>query len=275
MDRDAGLFEPFGGTEGCRKLSEAFYTRVARDPILRPLFPSLHCAIPSLAIYLAQPLGGPSESSRRRWSLSLREAHLRFKIGPKERTAWLMNMRRTLDDFQAPESLRDALQNFFEHSSAGLLNRGEVRAPAGGIRPEMTYQWDLHQTIEETVTAIRNGERDRATVLAESPLLQEYFGGDPAALLNLLALMCGQGLEDYVCQKLLADPRLAHQQYFAGRTLLHGAAAAGSLRIVELLFSLGADPNARDLYGHTPLYCLANECAACSAGDVVRALARA
>jgi ankyrin repeat protein len=56
------------------------------------------------------------------------------------------------------------------------------------------------------------------------------------------------------------------------RTLLHAASAAGSLATVELLLRLGADPNAG---GHPPLYCVGNECAADSGGDVVRTLVRA
>ncbi len=42
--------------------------------------------------------------------------------------------------------------------------------------------------------------------------------------------------------------------------------------MVELLLSLGADPNSPDGGAHTPLYCLGNECAVDGAGRVVRAL---
>ena len=33
------LYQAIGGTVTCRKLSTAFYARVERDPVLRPLFP--------------------------------------------------------------------------------------------------------------------------------------------------------------------------------------------------------------------------------------------
>jgi ankyrin repeat protein len=39
-----------------------------------------------------------------------------------------------------------------------------------------------------------------------------------------------------------------------------------------LLLRLDADPNARTSGGHTPLYCVANECGAVGGGDTVRAL---
>ena len=50
------------------------------------------------AAFLTQFLGGPTEYSQRRWWLSLRESHLRFKIGQKERDAWMTNMVKTLGE---------------------------------------------------------------------------------------------------------------------------------------------------------------------------------
>ena len=64
-----GLYQAVGGTGTCRKLSAAFYARVQRDPVLRPLFPgkTLRCAIEEFAAFLAQFLGGPPEDAQRRW----------------------------------------------------------------------------------------------------------------------------------------------------------------------------------------------------------------
>ncbi len=42
--------------------------------------------------------------------------------------------------------------------------------------------------------------------------------------------------------------------YAGARTLLHGAAAAGCLPLVELLLDLGAAVGAADGSGRTPLY---------------------
>src|SRR5437868_10641155 len=98
--RNPSLYEALGGKAGCRRLSVAFYARVERDPLLRPLFPgkTFTCAIEEFTAFLVQFLGGPSADSQRRWWLSLHESHLRFKIGPKERTAWMENMTRAFDD---------------------------------------------------------------------------------------------------------------------------------------------------------------------------------
>src|SRR3984893_3982485 len=118
------LYHAIGGTATCRKLSAAFYARVARDSVLRPLFPgkTLNCAIEEFAAFLAQFLGGPSEDAQRRWWVSLRESHLRFKIGPKERAAWMSHMARALEDVQIDEPVRTALREFFERSSAYVVN---------------------------------------------------------------------------------------------------------------------------------------------------------
>jgi hemoglobin len=59
--QDSNLYQAIGGTPTCRELSKAFYTRVKRDPALRPLFPgkTLTCAIEEFAAFLVQFLGGP------------------------------------------------------------------------------------------------------------------------------------------------------------------------------------------------------------------------
>src|SRR5579863_7315354 len=119
---DENLYQVIGGTEACRKLSVAFYARVKRDPVLRPLFPgkTLKCAIEEFAALLVQFLGGPSEDSQRRWWLSLHESHRRFPLRAEHRDAWLKLMAATLDEVGIAEPERGALRDFFERSSAYL-----------------------------------------------------------------------------------------------------------------------------------------------------------
>jgi truncated hemoglobin YjbI len=274
MAGDANLYEEVGGKQACRKLAVAFYARVERDPLLRPLFPgtTFTCAIEEFAAFLAQFLGGPGEDMQRRWWLSLRESHLRFRIGPKEREAWIANMTAALDDVPIEEPWHSRLLGFFERSSAYVVNHGEVVAPREGRTHEgISRRWDAQLRLDEAVAAIRKGDANTAIALSESPELRGY---SPSVTSGLLALMVRSGrreMVDYVGARLVSDRTLADERH-AGRTLLHEAAAAGSLRIVELLLSLGADANVADTGGHTPLYCLANECAVEGAGSVVRAL---
>jgi len=131
--RNPNLYEALGGKSACRRLAVAFYARVERDPLLRPLFPgkSFTCAIEEFAAFLAQFLGGPSEDSQRRWWLSLRESHLRFQIGDRERKAWLAHMAGAFDDVHVAEPLRGAFLHFFERSSAHVVNQGAAAAMDG------------------------------------------------------------------------------------------------------------------------------------------------
>jgi truncated hemoglobin YjbI len=281
--RGAGLYQTIGGRAACHRLSAAFYARVERDPVLRPLFPgkTFRCAIEQFAAFLAQFLGGPSADAQRRWWLSLHESHLRFSIGQRERDAWMKNMVQAFDDVQIEEPMRSALLSFFERSSAYVINRGHA-APAeedwsdtrhDRTHREISRRWEVQRRLDEVVAAIRSGDANRVITLAGGSALQSC---DRAVLSGLLAVMIRSGhrvMLDYVRERLTRDPAIMQERY-AGRTLLHEAAAAGSLTTVELLLSLGADPGATDGGGHTPLYCAGNECIFAGGGNVVRALVR-
>ena len=96
-------------------------------------------------------------------------------------------------------------------------------------------------------------------------------GRNTSTLLAVMIEQGGEALVAYVRLKLEAQPELVGGR-FGGRTLLHVAAAAGCLSIVESLLRLGADADVQTDLGHTPLYCAAN---GGGTGDVVRALIRA
>lgn len=282
--RSSSLYKALGGKAGCRRLAVAFYGRVERDPLLRPLFPgkSFTCAIEEFAAFLAQFLGGPSEDSQRRWWLSLRESHLRFQIGEKERKAWLANMAGAFNDVHVAEPLRTELLRFFEQSSAHIVNQGGAPAIGRekskpydhGMHAEISGRWEAQVRLDEAVAAIRAGNAAGAIRLIETSALKSCGRSVHCGLLSLMVRCARDGLLEYVRARLTGDPALAQERY-AGRTLLHDAAAAGNLAVVELLLSLGADPNSQDGGGHTPLYCVGNECAIEGGGRVIFALVRA
>ena len=281
------LYRAVGGRDGCLQLSETFYSRVKRDSVLRPLFPgkSLRCAIHAFAAFLGQFLGGPAEDAQERWFLSLRESHLRFKIGPRERRAWMSNMAAALEDVPLDEPVRRALRDLFERSSVYLVNSGEAAAPAAGrenrpddgIHRAMAQRWTEQRALDDLVAAIRYGDAGRCLELAKSPALKARFARDRAVFAHVLSLMMGCGIHallEYAEEELRADPPLAKVRGRYGRTLLHDASAQGNPRMVELLLRLGADPNDGIQFGRTPLYCVANECPRGGA-EIVRALVRA
>lgn len=255
------LYDAIGGMETCQRLAEAFYARVENDAVLRPIYPrSLHCAVESIALFLAEYFGGPCEYSERRTWLSMYEAHLRFKIGPLERDAWLNNMTAALDDVGIAEPARGELTHFFEEASTYLINRPPAEQKATPLLP-----------FDEAVAAVRRLDFAHLEELAEHP----EFHRNRAAWVGLLGLMAASEdyrVIDYALARVSADPGIAREKY--GRTLLHLAAGEGCLPMVELLLRLGADPNAEDGFGHPPLYYVGNSCRRDSGAEVVRVLAR-
>ena len=183
-----------------------FYARVDRDPLRRPLFPgkTLTCAIEEFAAFLVQFLGGPSQDAHRRWSLSLRESHLRFDIGREQRDAWMGHMAKALDDAQIEEPVRHALRGFFEHASAYVVNRETApRVSQHPLHPQIAPLWDAQRALDQAVAAIRSGDFERAIALARTCA--------PPVFAGLLALMIANGhsaLLDYAHQALTHDPAL-------------------------------------------------------------------
>ena len=268
------LFRAIGGQTGCRALAHAFYAGVEGDPVLRAVYPaSLHCSTESLATFFVQFLGGPCVYSPLRWNLSLREAHSKFSIGPKERRAWLKNMRAAMKSVNIEVPARESLLAFFEEASAYLVNHPpQARRRSGPpLDGELGLRWQIQRSLDSAVSLLRAGQEPAAIAVIEEGAMEEYFRRDPAALLSLLAIMS----EDYVARRLAANPDLARERYSGGRTLLHGAAGAGRIDVVRLLLGMRSDSNALDNGGHAPLYAAANECRSESGADIVRALAQA
>lgn len=257
-------FKALGRTPGCHALAESFYGRVAKDPVLQRLFPSgsLRCAIHEFTAYLVQVLGGPPEDSQRRWWLSLRESHARFRIGPQEREAWIALMNATLREFPVPEPARAALTDLFAHASSYLIDR-ETGDPGPLAEP-----WQAQLALDSAVAAITAGDSEKAIALAPHCA--------PNVLSGLLARMIRSphsALHEYAHHEIRRNSSLIQRRY-RGCTLLHEAAAAGRPQTVRLLLELGADPCAEDGGRHTPLYSVANECTSDGA-ETVRLLVKA
>ena len=232
-----GLLETLGGEAGCRRLAESFYGRVGADPVLRPLFPgkSMRCAIEEFSAFLVQFLGGDEAGTQKRWWLSLRESHARFRIGPAERRAWLELMLTTVEAEPVDEATRGELRDLF---------RGGVRYLAGG---EGEGRWAGQRELDETVAAIAAG-RDEETAARVAA-----FATRPVVYVGLLARMLQTGraaLIRTVVEAVEREPGLG-AVCFGGRPLLHYAAAAGCEEAVAVLLRLGTDPGLVDRGGHT------------------------
>ncbi len=266
MGKNTTMLEALGGAAGCRRLSVEFYGRVGKDPILHPLFPgkSQKCAIEEFTAFLIQFLGGDEDQTQRRWWLSLHESHARFQIGPAERGAWLKHMRSTLEAIPLDDDTCEALRQFFEQSSAYVVDQ----TTANPKDHELATRWHEQHVLDKTIDAIAAG-RD-PEVLATVP----RFASRPVVFVGLLVRMIKSGRADlihFVTSAMEHDPALT-TQCFAGKTLLHFAAGAGCLDVITVLLRLGTNPNIQDSDGHTPLYRVANECALETGPHIVQAL---
>lgn len=260
------LLAEIGGETGCERLAREFYGRVGKSAVLRPLFPgkSLRCATEEFAAFLVQFLGGDEEQTQKRWWLSLRESHARFRISAEQRSAWLECMRATLAESRIGEGARAALQRFFLLSSAYVMGK-ESGSPEDA---ELGARWKEQLALDRAIGAIASGGDAEAIALAGG------FSARRTVFAGLLARMMQSGrpaLVTRVLDALREDPLLAESR-FAGRTLLHYAAAAGCLPVVELLLAMGVDANVEDHGGHSPLYAVANQCGLPVGPAVVRAL---
>lgn len=264
------LLDALGGESGCRRLSAEFYSRVAKDAVLRPLFPgkSLRCATDEFAAFLIQFLGGDENQTQHRWWLSLRESHARFRIGAEARAAWLKHMQAALDATVSGLPARQALGQFFLQSSSYV----QGTATTGAVEhEELAERWSVQLELEGAAAAIAAGRDDEARLLAAR------FADRRVVFIGLLAKMLQTGREAllaFVIDAVRRDGSLGAVR-FGGRPLLHLACAAGNLQVVELLLRQGTDANLLDRGAHTPLFAVANECGYEVGAEIVRLLVRA
>jgi hemoglobin len=118
------FYEAVGGEETFRRVVGRFYAEVAKDEILRPLYPDedLGPAEEKLRLFLMQYWGGPHTYSEARGHPRLRMRHAPFRVGPAERDAWLRHMRDAVDSLHLPEPHRSALWDYLERAAHFMVN---------------------------------------------------------------------------------------------------------------------------------------------------------
>jgi hemoglobin len=118
------VYELAGGEQTFRRLVRRFYARVARDPVLRPVYPEedLSGATERLTLFLVQYWGGPTTYSEQRGHPRLRMRHQPFVIGQAERDAWLGHMNAAVDSLELAPQVRQALLDYFATASTAMIN---------------------------------------------------------------------------------------------------------------------------------------------------------
>ena len=125
MKLNRTLYDLAGGEQTFRQLVRRFYARVAKDPVLRPVYPEadLSGATERLTLFLIQYWGGPSTYSEQRGHPRLRMRHQPFAIGRRERDAWMGHMTAAVESLGLAPPLRKALLDYFEAASRAMINR--------------------------------------------------------------------------------------------------------------------------------------------------------
>ncbi|MDA3626783.1 globin [Saccharopolyspora oryzae] len=118
------FYEQVGGEATFHRIVAKFYEEVAKDELLRPLYPEedLGPAEERLRLFLIQYWGGPHTYSDRRGHPRLRMRHAPFKIGPTERDAWLRCMRIAVDEAKLAPQHREQLWQYMEMAAESMVN---------------------------------------------------------------------------------------------------------------------------------------------------------
>ena len=118
------FYEAVGGEETFRRLVHHFYAGVADDPALRVLYPEedLSGAEDRLRMFLVQYWGGPRTYQEQRGHPRLRLRHVPFRIGARERDAWLAHMRAAVDELDLPEQAETLLWDYLVMAAHSLVN---------------------------------------------------------------------------------------------------------------------------------------------------------
>jgi hemoglobin len=325
------------GAEAVERLVAAFYERVDRDPVIRPLYgKTLTCAIRGLTDFLTTWLGGPPAYDLR--GARLRRRHVPFAIDARARDAWLTNMKAAVREVGIPAAEAGLLLAHLEFGAKALVNTGEtpekVPCPGGTDRfdARLAEWWNRMAEAENLFDAVSRGDlalmrsmlpmrlvphaelmrhalaewldptgrADRRygrrpkqvkplevieSLLAHRDLDGDPFEGDDLGRFRHLQAM----MEAYAGVSRMIGPdspvravlRAATRDRFIseverdrscvrllglrGQTLLHEAALVGEAELAAVLICSGADADAREAEGHTPLY-------RASTGEVARVL---
>lgn len=124
MTNPQDFYAEVGGAPVFTKIVARFYEEVARDEVLRPLYPEedLGPAEERLRMFLEQYWGGPRTYSDQRGHPRLRMRHFPFTIGPIERDAWLRCMRIAVDEADLRPAHRDQLWQYLEYAAHSMVN---------------------------------------------------------------------------------------------------------------------------------------------------------
>lgn len=123
-DNSASPYDLIGGETTIRRLVDAFYKRVIKDPDLQPIFPqAIEPVRDKQYLFLTQFLGGPPLYSAAHGHPMLRARHMPHEITPKRAQAWLACMQGAMDEIQLAGEVRDFIFERLTLTAHHMINR--------------------------------------------------------------------------------------------------------------------------------------------------------
>ncbi|MFP5363700.1 MAG: globin [Thermoleophilia bacterium] len=118
------FYDAVGGEPAFRRITARFFALVPDDDVLAAVYPldDLDGAEERLRLFLIQYWGGPTTYSDSRGHPRLRMRHAPFRIGPRERDAWLRAMRIAVDEAGLERAHRDQLWDYLESTATHMIN---------------------------------------------------------------------------------------------------------------------------------------------------------
>jgi hemoglobin len=260
------LFERIGGTETVERLSRAFYARVEADPLLRPMFrKDLDRSRDLQALFLAEALGGPKGFSRRRKTTGLKEIHAAHRIGPEHVAAWLGHMEAAMSEVGIKGRERANLRCYFHDGADALgdpldecydLPTDELKARLVQNPSLVTARGRLGWTLLHHAAGRWDTDRVRLLLEHGAEARDSQSHSPLYAAANRLAPLPERdspaGRE--VVETLVRHGAEVNARSGAGeQTALHMAARRGNTAVAGALLDAGAEIEARDTKGETPL----------------------
>jgi truncated hemoglobin YjbI len=257
-------YKQVGGLKTFRRLAQVFYARVTHDPGLKRLFSNeTDKQIERLALFLAETFGGP-----KRYSLlhggqqSMQQMHRAFLIGEQEIRSWKKHMHATMDEVGIKGPARRVMRGFFCGGLQQIVDNARYDVPL----PELKQLLGQDRAVANARGRLGNLLHDAAQAWdIERLRLLLSFGAD----VNARNFEGGHTPLYYAANhvdlsrpadgKAVAETLIRHGaevDIHSGPirgTPLHTAARRGNVAVGSVLLSAGADLEARDIKGETPL----------------------
>jgi hemoglobin len=130
MGRVTTFYEEVGGFETFRTIVARFYEGVAKDEVLRPLYPEedLGPAEERFRNFLVQYWGGPTTYSDQRGHPRLRMRHAPFAVTPAAKDRWLVHFREGLDAAELTPEQDAQFWDYVTHAAQFMVNTFEEPA---------------------------------------------------------------------------------------------------------------------------------------------------